>query len=180
VWNTIGFSNCPAAQWSTFDATSLASLRGDAAVILNGPRYWLLDSAKGRTGSSTVINGLRFRKVATIPIPTANDLVRTPYSERTIDRNNTWIWNAGRTVYELVAPGGATYVMQSYSQIKDKSLRLADLRSLRSRLSLPQGWTYRHRKLRRDLRLAAHGSATIIQDDLENTYQREPGRSKGR
>jgi hypothetical protein len=180
VWNTIGFSNCPAAQWAKFDAPSIAKSRGDAAVILNGPRYWLLDSATGKTGGSTTIGGLRFRKVATISIPTANDLVRMPYSERTIERNNTWAWNAGRTVYELVAPSGATYVMQSYSQIKDKSLRLADLRSLRSRLSLPQGWAYRHRKLRRDLRLAAHGSATIIQDDLENTYQREPGRSKGR
>ena len=173
VWNTIGFSNCPAAQWSKFDTTSIAKLRGDAAVILNGPRYWLLDSASGKTGGSTVIDGLRFRRVATIPIPTANDLVRTPYTERTIDRRNTWIWNAGRTVYELVSPSGGRYVMQSYSQIKDKSLKLADLRTLGRRLSLPQGWTYRKRKLRHDLRLAAHGTATILQDDLENTYQRE-------
>jgi hypothetical protein len=68
--------------------------------------------------------------------------------------------------------------MQSYARIKDKSLKLADLRSLGPRLSLPHGWTYRHRRLRHDLRLAAHGSATIIQDDLENTYQREAGRAK--
>jgi len=138
------------------------------------PALLALDAATGKTGGSTTIGGLRFRKVATISIPTVNDLVRMPYSERTIERHNAWAWNAGRTVYELVAPSGATYVMQSYAQIKDKSLRLADLRSLRSRLSLPQGWIYRHRKLRRDLRLAAHGSATIVQDDLENTYQREP------
>ena len=105
VWNTIGFSNCPAAQWTKFDAPSIAKSRGDAAVILNGPRYWLLDAATGKTGGSTTIGGLRFRKVATISIPTVNDLVRMPYSERTIERHNTWAWSAGRTVYDHLYRG---------------------------------------------------------------------------
>jgi hypothetical protein len=175
VWNTIGFSHCPPAQWAQLDPPAIAKARGDTAVILNGPRYWLLDTATGKSGRATTIAGMRFRRVAAIAIKTAGDLVRTPYSERTIERNNTWIWGAGRTVYELVAPGGIRYVMQSYSHTKDRSLTLRDLRTLGSRLSLPDGWTYRHRKLRHALRLVAHGSATIIQDDLENTYQRESG-----
>src|SRR5262249_22524488 len=39
--------------------------------------------------------------------------------------------------------------------------------------NLPQGWTYRSRKLKRDLTLVAKGSATIVQDDLTDTYQLE-------
>jgi hypothetical protein len=174
VWNTIGFSLCPAGKWNALDPAAIATARGDTAIILNGPRYWLMDDASGRSGPSAVFGGLRFRQVATIPIRTPQELAQTPYSEHTIVRRNTWRWHRGRTVYELHAPGGAVYVMQSYSQIKDPSETVADLPTLGSRLMLPAGWTYTVRKLRRDLVLAAHGRATVVQDELLNTYQREP------
>jgi hypothetical protein len=74
-------------------------------------------------------------------------------------------------VFELVAPGGDTYVMQSYAQIKDPSLTIAQLPALGRRLKPPEGWRYRTRRLRRDLVLTANGSATVIQDELQNTYQ---------
>jgi hypothetical protein len=111
------------------------------------------------------------RKVATIPIRTAAELAQVPYTDRTISRTNTWRWRGGRTVFELVAPGGDTYVMQSYAQIKDPSLTLRRLRSLGRRLTLPPGWRYRTRKLRRPLVLRARGKATVLQDELQNTYQ---------
>ena len=88
--------------------------------------------------------------------------------------HNTWTWNAGRRVFELLAPDGSTYVMQSYSQIRDPGLTLGQLPALGARLELPQGWSYRSRRLKRDLTLTANGTATIIQDDLTNTYQRLP------
>ena len=74
---------------------------------------------------------MRLRKVATIPIRTAADLAQTPYTDRTIERDNTWRWRRGRMVYELVAPGGDVYVMQSYSQILDPKLSLGKLRRAR-------------------------------------------------
>ena len=99
---------------------------GDTAVVLNGPRHFLMDAASGRSGGVTrAFDGLTMRKVATIPITTAAELAQTPYTDRTIKRDNTWHWNEGRRVYELVAPGGDTYVMQSYSQIRDPTLTLA-------------------------------------------------------
>jgi hypothetical protein len=174
VWNTIGFSPCPAGKWNALDPAAIASARGDTAIILNGPRYWLMDAASGKTGLSAVFGGLRFRRVATIPIHTPQELAQTPYTEHTIVRRNTWRWNSGRTVYELHAPGGAAYVMQSYSQIKDPTETVADLPTLGPRLTLPAGWTYTVRKLRHDLVLAADGRATVVQDELLNTYQREP------
>jgi hypothetical protein len=174
VWNTIGFSFCPAAQWNALDPAAIAAARGDTAVVLNGPRYWLMDAASGRTGGSQVFGGLRFRQVATIPIRTPEELAQTPYTEHTIVRRNTWRWNKGRTIYELHAPGGATYVMQAYSQIKDPNETIADLPGLGSKLQLPAGWRYSTRRLSRDLVLAAHGTATVVQDELQNTYQREP------
>jgi hypothetical protein len=183
VWNTIGLNKCPAAKWKSFDAAELAKERGDTLVLLNGPRHFLMDSVTAHPGKVRSFHGLRMRRVATIPIRTAADVAQTTYTDRTITRDNTWHWKAGRTVYELVAPGGDTYVMQAYSQIRDPNLTLRKLRALGRRLELPPGWRYRVRKLRRPLDLGANGSATIIQDELQNTYQlatttRPPGRRK--
>jgi hypothetical protein len=74
-------------------------------------------------------------------------------------------------VFELVAPGGDTYVMQSYAQIKDPKLTIGKLASLGPRLNLPPGWRYRTRNLRHALVLRARGRATVLQDELQNTYQ---------
>jgi hypothetical protein len=37
-----------------------------------------------------------------------------------------------------------------------------------------EGWAYATPKLKRDLTLTTQGSATVIQDELQNTYQRRP------
>jgi hypothetical protein len=54
----------------------------------------------------------------------------------------------------------------------DPSLTLADLPGLDARLMLPAGWTYAVRKLDAPLLLKVNGEAFVIQDDLNNSYQR--------
>ena len=172
VWNTIGLNPCPAAWWNAFDAGALATELGVPFVVLNGPRHFLMDSVSVPTrGPVRSFHGEQMRKAATVPIRSAADLAQTPYTDRTIARSNTWRWKKGRRVFELVAPGGDTYLMQSYARIKDPSLAIAKLPALGRRLTTPTGWRYRTRRLRRDLALIADGSATVIQDELQNTYQ---------
>ncbi len=174
VWNTIGLNHCPARWWDGLDTKALAAERGDTLVLLNGPRHWVIDSARGRTGKVDSFDGRQLRRVASIPIHSAADLASTPYSERTVDRVNTWHWKKGRRIFELRAPDGHDYVMQSYSQIVDPELGIGKLRKLGDRLDLPQGWRYRVKRLKQPMTLRAKGSATILQDDLKNTYQRLP------
>jgi hypothetical protein len=174
VFNTIGLNNCPATRWRAIDPARLASRLGAAAVILNGPRHFLMDSASGRVGKTQTIAGIRMRRAATIPIRSASDLVQAPYTERTIARHNTWRWDRGRRIYELLAPDGTRYVMQSYAQIRDRHLSVPHLRLLGRRLDLPPGWTYRTWRLAHDLVVRARGEATVIQDELLDTYQRLP------
>jgi hypothetical protein len=176
VWNTIGLNRCPEGWWDSLDAATLADELGAGLVVLNGPRHFLMDEASGRTGEVRSFAGERLRRVATIPIESAADLVQTPYVERTIERRNTWTWVEGRRVYKLLAPDGTRYVMQAYSQIRDPELAIGDLRALGDRLELPLGWRYRSHRLRKDLVLRARGEATIVQDELLNTYQRLPRR----
>ena len=180
VWNTVGLNKCPEAQWRAFDAGALARELGDTLVVLNGPRHFLMDSASAVAGGVRSFHGLRARKAATIPIRSVADLVQAPYTDRTIKRTNTWRWKKGRTVFELVAPGGDVYVMQSYAQIKDPTLTLAKLGSLGRRLKLPTGWRYRTRKLGHELVLTAKHSATIVQDELQDTYQLATTTRRGR
>jgi hypothetical protein len=180
VWNTIGLNKCPAAKWDALDAAALAKELGDTFVVLNGPRHFLMDSASGDTGGVRAFHGLRARKVATIPLRSLADLAQTPYTDRTIRRANTWRWRKGRRVYELVAPGGDVYVMQSYSQIKESWLRIGDLRSLAGQLTIPPGWRYRSRKLKEDLVLEVEHRATILQDELQDTYQLVEGADRGK
>ena len=172
VWNTIGLNRCPAAWWKAFDARSLATELGATLVVLNGPRHFLMDSVTARPGRVRSFHGQRLRRVATIPIRTSAELQQTPYTDRVVARENVWRWRRGRLVYELVAPGGDVYVMQAYSQIRDPHLRIGQLRRLGRRLELPPGWRYRVRRLTRPLAVRARGGkATIVQDELQNTYQ---------
>ena len=172
VWNTIGLNRCPAKWWKAFDAAKLAKELGANAVVLNGPRHFLMDSVTAQPGLVRSFHGQRLRRVATIPIRTGADLARPPYTDRTIERDNTWRWKRGRLVYELVAPGGDVYVMQAYSQIVDPKQRIGDLRTLGKRIALPPGWRYRTRRLKHPLSIGVKGGeATIIQDQLQNTYQ---------
>jgi hypothetical protein len=62
--------------------------------------------------------------------------------------------------------------MQSYAQIIDKSLSYDDLPALASRLKLPAGWRYEVMKPDTDHLLGAQGKATVVQDDLDDTYQK--------
>ena len=184
VWNTIGLNRCPAAWWRSFDARVLARERGASVVLLNGPRHFLMDSVTASPGLVRSFKGQRLRRVATIPIRTAAEVAQTPYTDRVVVRDNTWRWRRGRLVYELVAPGGDVYVMQAYAQIRDPNLTIGRLRRLGRRLDLPAGWRYRVRRLERPLAVGVKGGrATIVQDELQNTYQlrkatRRPGKRR--
>jgi hypothetical protein len=178
VYNTLGLNDCPQAAWDAINTAKVVSQFGAFRVIRNGPRHFIMDRLESGdvTRSPADIQGLAMRPVATMRLRLL-DLIekRAFYVERTIHRTTDWTFLAGKPVYELVSPKGQVYVMQSYSQIVDPSLAYADLAALGSRLKPPKGWQYRSRTLTADLVAPARGEAHIIQDELQNTYQRLPG-----
>jgi hypothetical protein len=44
VYNSFPLNDCPAELWSALDAQAIAAENGEAAALLNGPRYWLMNS----------------------------------------------------------------------------------------------------------------------------------------
>ena len=115
------------------------------------------------------------RQLATINLP-AGAPQAMPYVERTINRDSSFRFAAGTQVYELHAPDASTYVMQSYAAIVDATLTEADLQTLGDRLALPDGWTYAARTLEAPLEIVTPGRATVLQDELQNTYSRTVAR----
>ena len=43
VYNTLGLNDCPPAQWAAIDAAKIKKERDALAVIMNGPRYFMMD-----------------------------------------------------------------------------------------------------------------------------------------
>ena len=174
VYNTFGLNDCPPPWWDSLTPEQASLELGAVYTVKNGPRHWIFDGVTvPELGPIVTVAGEQLRNVATITL-TGSPLavLQEPYVERTINRENTWRWHRGRRVYELHSPDGRVYVMQSYAKIVDPDMDRSDLRTLGSRLSLPDGWTFTTRRLRKRLVLKANGTATIVQDDLKNTYQR--------
>jgi hypothetical protein len=184
IFNTIGFNYCPEDKVSTFDEQKLKTLAEENAadkVILNGPRHWVLDAINGGdvsgSGETKNFGGIEMTKVATStgPLEEAGAGGLPPYTPVQVARTTIWIYDSGKAVFELTDPKGNVYVMQSYSQQVDPNLKMSDLPGLGSQLKLPAGWTYKTEILRKDLNLDAHGLATVLQDDLKDTYMLDTG-----
>lgn len=175
VWGTQGLNNWPAEDWATVNSDAIQMELGATAVVLNGPRHWVIDAFRGTLpeGMPRAFGTLEMQQLATIAL-TPGGTRSVPYVERTIMRDSEFEFRAGSEVYELVATDGSVYVMQSYAQIVDATLGEDDLAGLSTRLSMPAGWVYRTRTLDADLHVRTPGQATVVQDELQNTYSKLP------
>ncbi|MCK6591777.1 MAG: hypothetical protein HUU21_03900 [Polyangiaceae bacterium] len=178
VYNTYGLNDCPAAAWEAVDAAKVQADTGADSVILNGPRHWIIDGFVNSALLDTTpvtLGGIEMRKAGELNLTIAEAMsAGVPYQTRPIKRNTTYAFQAGKLVYELVDPEGRVFVMQSFS-LEVLALTEADLEGLASKLTLPEGWIFRARQLSEELHVTAvDGLATVVQDNLENTYQLAP------
>ena len=174
VYNTIGLNNCPEKEWKALDPEQLKTQYKARAVLLNGPRYFLMDSnAIAHVGQTGTFGGLKARLLADVEVPLGNFLRggTKPYKINTVARKTRYTFKAGKPIYTLLAPDGGLYVMQSYAQIVDPTLKESDLAGLGRRLKLPKGWAYEVHVPKEDFILSADGKAKVMQDELKNTYQ---------
>jgi hypothetical protein len=176
VYNTLGLNDCPAEVWDKITVPAMEKRFGALDVLLNGPRHFVMDAimAEGDTAAGKTIDagGLALTARATFRLDLVSLLRPKPYRERTIERETRYVFRANKPVFLLVRPDGVRYAMQSYAQIVDKSLTYDDLPKLGARLKLPAGWRYDTMTPDTDLLLGAKGKATVVQDDLDNTYQK--------
>lgn len=176
VYNSLGLNDCPQEAWDALDPTAIAAEHGALIAVLNGPRHWLLDEIVSLAPPAE----RTFRRFGAIDMSLVASLglgtelpVGERYVHRSVARTTIFRFEAGREVHELHDPDGSTYVMQAYCLAADPNLTIDALAGLGNRLALPDGWSFHTRVLdeRLDM-LSTNGIATVVQDDLENTYQR--------
>ncbi|MFD7228671.1 ATP-binding protein [Streptomyces sp. NPDC059881] len=176
VYNTFGLNDCPLDKWNALDGVALAERFQVPMVFLNGPRFWTIDEVTTYAwGDVEKFDGLEARWAADVRIPTDIDVSgATPrkfYVDTTVERDTEYVLDAGKPVYALVGPGGRTYILQAYSHTVDDSQTIDSLSTLGERLELPQGWRFRVHTPDEDMHVrTADNKATVLQDELENTY----------
>ncbi|MFZ4720545.1 MAG: hypothetical protein ACOYMR_14035 [Ilumatobacteraceae bacterium] len=180
VYNTYPLNDCPEAAWNALDAAAIATAAGAPVAFLNGPRYWLMDTIEQNNGPApdpVSFGGIEMIKRATVNLGSIG-AGEPPYTPHQVNRKSVFGYNVGSTVYELVAPDGSTYVMQSWSQQVDPTLDEAGLAELGTRLQVPSGWSYRVRVLTEALQVVTTDSdAIVLQDELRNSYSKETAAS---
>lgn len=182
VFSTQGLNDCPESDWRRITKKAIADKYAASFVKLNGPRYWTIDGleAAGETVNHIRedFGGIEMNLRATLqigPLTVLREFLGlNAYRAAPVARTTVWVYRAGSPVFELIAPSGEHYIMQSYSQIVDQSLSMTDLPSLEQKLELPKGWSYRSSLLTEDFRLVASGIAYVLQDSLLNSYQLIP------
>jgi hypothetical protein len=171
VYNSFPLNDCPADLWSALDAHAIAAENGAATALLNGPRYWLMNSIeKAPQGPKIIKNfgGIDMQLQATVLLTAMNP---APYTANQVNRHTVFTFDAGEEVYELQDAAFRRWVMQTWSQIVDPNLSRADLPGLGERLNLPEGWQYQTRTLTSPLRIdTTTHAAQVLQDDLTNSY----------
>jgi hypothetical protein len=171
VYNSYPLNDCPADLWSALDAQAIATENGAATALLNGPRYWLMNSIEKVTQGPRMIKnfgGIDMLLQATVLLTAMNP---APYTANQVNRHTVFTFDAGEEVFELQDPAFRRWVMQTWSQIVDPGLSRGDLPKLGERLDLPEGWTYQKRVLESPLRIdSANRTALVLQDDLTNSY----------
>ncbi|MCE0722954.1 hypothetical protein [Legionella resiliens] len=175
VYNTIGLNNCPQNIWDKITPKDVEKATGSTHVYLNGPRYWTID---GMQNSALVnpdimtFNGLAMREAGVLYIRLRDVLLDAPYKLRDVARTTTWIYDAGKPVYELIDPKGNVFVMQSYSVQKVPQTEQS-LAQLGAKLKLPAHWQFKTGILKKAGAVhAIDHMAVVVQDDFLNTYQK--------
>lgn len=174
VWGTQGVNLCPDEDWRALDSDAIRSAFGATEIVMNGPRFMAYDAGSSMDLSNAdhrLYGKIGMRRLATLQLGDGG-FGDGAYQTRSVLRANTWAFSAGSEIYELTDPDGAVYVMQAWSQNVNPELQEADLANLGSKLNLPDGWSFSTQVLSQDLKLVANGEAVVVQDELQNTYQR--------
>ena len=174
------------ARFKALDAEKLKKEYGSDGVRFNGPRRFVANGFSGIAYDGCkkrVIGSIPFSLYGTFETPSFEGFLtgkEPAYHVLVSKRSNTFYFNGGEQVYELVTPEGAVYTMFSLSLRVDPKNTIENLPTLAKRLSLPKGWTFRVRTLDKDLALSSTYDAnppnTIVLDQFEDNYQHNPGK----
>jgi hypothetical protein len=188
VYNTLCLNLCPPERWDALTPEEAAreykqEYPSTVGAKLNGPRHWVMDQLEGSEistgGPEFTFGGIKMTKRGELQGNLVDAIIgERPWITHQVQRDTVYTYDQGKLVHELISPQGV-FIMQSYSQQKDPSLTIDQLPFIErdGKIKPPKGWTYTTRMLTEPYVLTTTGLATVVQDDLLNTYQLRPADS---
>lgn len=174
VYVTMQINDCPTEEWMAINAEELKDTFGAVGVKANGPRYWIVNKMQngdGDVGYDKIgtFGDLQMSLAAQVDGALGEE---EPYVANIIKRWTTFKFEKGNQIYKLIDPAGEVFVMQSYTSMVKSDLSIDNLENLDQILDLPDGWRFESEVLEEDLELTSVGDAMVVQDELENSYQK--------
>jgi hypothetical protein len=179
-YNSTGTDICTPEKFAALDKEKIKAETGAKEVFLNPSRRWTFDLLDVfEDGIERTFGGIKMTWMGVVPVEELEKgVTKGHYVPGYIFRNNQYTFKKGREIHLLDAPGGEVFVMQSFTNFKQKDVSFANARNLGSKLTLPPGWKYRSVILDRDLivnQKRTSGMAHVFQDDMLNAYQGSDG-----
>jgi hypothetical protein len=179
-YNSTGVDICTPEKFALLDAEKIKKETGSQAVWLNPSRRWLFDEFWiYENGVERTFGGIKMTWMAVVPVEELEKgVTKGHYVPGYIFRNTQFKFNKGREIYLLDAPDGEVFVMQTFTNFKQKDVTIDNIRDLGSKLTLPAGWKFRSVVLDRDLIVNQERTnklAHVFQDDMLNAYQGSDG-----
>lgn len=176
IWNTTGACEPTPDQFDELDADTIARENEALRAWLTPVRHWTFDRLDVReAGDDKTFGGITGTWIEASVATLTADAIQGSYEPTYIHRNDafTFTFNNGSEVYVLDAPDGEMFVMQSFTQRWDATLREGNLAHLYRQLDLPAAWGFRAVMLDHDLEVTPNTDnlAHVLQDDLHNVYQ---------
>ncbi|WP_293761663.1 hypothetical protein [uncultured Paraglaciecola sp.] len=160
-------------EFDSLDFDAIQRTTGASRLIKNGHRYWVLDKIETyRKTPIKSIGGHEFLVPGHVSVSMWDVVSRKPYTVMTVERDTIYTYFSNKKVYRLIDSTGKVFTMQAASRAIAKDQTIDQLEQLGTRLVLPQGWQFRVDVLKEELVLASGGKTEIIQDEFQNTYQR--------
>ena len=161
--------------YKKIDPEKLARELGVDMCAVNRGRFWMIDEIEVVVGEVQDFHGVEMRWAGDMTGAEMLVQFQNTYTPSLIYRNTNWIFHAGKPVYLLRDPEGATWVLQEFTKDVDPSLEADNLEVLGDKYKeLPEGWKFETKILDENLSLdtsRAGGWAAIIRDEFHCTYQ---------
>lgn len=141
-------------------------------LYYNKPRSWILDKISLPVGAKRNFDGMEWYWMASSHMPVKTEIKPgfLTYKHVPVERKSTFIFRAGKPVFLMNDSDGNVWVMKTYRN--DYGQTYENLKDLGSRYKkLPEGYRFRVVTLEKDLVLKpTEGTATVMQDEFENTF----------
>jgi hypothetical protein len=175
-YNSTGVDDPTPERFAKLNADQLAKETGSMSIFLNPPRHWMHDEFWCyEAGNERTFGDIKMTWMGVVGVQEMEaGVAKGKYIPGYIFRNSQYKYNKGSEVYLLDAPNGDVFIMQSFTDVADKTLTKNNLKDLGKKLKLPPGFKSRSVVLDRDLivnQKKANNLAAVFQDDLNNTYQ---------